>query len=193
MISELSTCPRPRTTRTGRWPVSTAAQPEGGHRCPPSSRRRAGRPLRSKDGPDPPPFSFQTLSLPGTRSPCLSSGGSAHLALRARAKGRRCRCSEGRQGRHVSPWGAGSPDTGSKGGAKALAPGTHCLAHRTTLPAGASAPASSSGIGLLLGQLTAEGPSLSGAHGASSRILTSRLTGRSPRPSRMFREACLGW
>lgn len=77
----------------------------------------------------------------------------------------------GREGRQL-PGGQEAPTPDFSNSSKALSLRAHPLAHRTSLPRGTPAPASSSGIRSPPGQLTTEEPSLSRAHIASSQILT---------------------
>lgn len=110
------------------------------------------------------------VSLSGTRSPCLSPDGSAHLALRAWAKGRSCCYLESGQTGKTAPWRTGSPDTWLQlqlQSADSWEPipwctGLGCLPQPLVV-----------GPRLFLGQLTTKEPSLSGALIASSQILTS--------------------
>lgn len=195
MISELSTCPRPRTTSTGRWPVSTVAQPEGSRCCPHSSHRRARPACRSawRMG------QTYVLSLPSLSLFWeLGLLASLQVGVRTWLSGPGPRgevaaaCKAGREGR----WLLG--EQGAPTLAPAAAPRLWLLGPTAwhmelcCLPAPLPQPPAV-GSSLLLGQPTARGPSLSGAHIASSQILTSRFIGHSPRPSHMFQKACLGW
>ena len=148
--------------------MSTAAQPAGRHCRTPGHPPEGPLPLPSRpplQGRARPPrlslspgSSSLSLSLSGTRSPCLSPDGSAGWALQAWAEGRSCR-------RPLGGQGAPAPDSSSS--SKALAPSepvpwhvaSGCL--RTPLP---QPPVPWRDPPLLPGQLTTKQPSLSGAY-----------------------------
>lgn len=158
--------------------MSTAAQSEGGRRRLHSSHQRACParprwPRCSEDGPGP-VASLASLSLLGTRSPCLSPDGSAYLPLRARAKGRSGHNLEGGQG-VLTP--------GSSNSSKLCLLGAHPLARRTRLPASALTPASRSGVQPPPGAADNQGaPPPWGSY----RLFSVSLRGCSPPPSYMF-------
>lgn len=164
--------------------MSTAAQPEGSRRCLHSSQQRAcpawpSWPLCSADGPGP-VASLSSLSLSGTRSPCLSPDGSVYLPLRAWAKGR--------SGRHLEG-GQGVPTPGSSNSSKLCLLGAHPLAHRTRLPASTPAPASRSRIQPPPGAADNQGALPPwGSHRLFSDFdhMPASLIGCSPPPSYVF-------